>query len=109
MTLVQRGGVGGRAAGRVSRPRFMASRRRRSSAGLGEPAALIEAGGLDMAPRPPDARAAPAEPWRPSIWGMGGPSEPSPERVTAAGEPCAWPRDTARRPGPGVTAFHESH
>ena len=32
------------------------------------------------------------------LWGMGGPSEPSPERVTATGEPCGRARGLCVRP-----------
>jgi hypothetical protein len=81
MIFARRGDDEGRAARQVARPRFMASRCRRSSAGPGERAALASTG------------------HRPSpLWGMGGPSEPGPERVTATGEPCARARDLSRRP-----------
>jgi hypothetical protein len=46
-------------------------------------------------------------------WGIGGSSEPGPERVTATGEPCrralpARPR-ASHRADPGVTVFRETH
>jgi hypothetical protein len=68
---------------------FMASRRRRSSAGLG-------------------SRATDKPKWPPAspLWGMGGPSEPCPKRVTATGEPCRRARGLA--PGPGVAEFVEA-
>ena len=65
----------------------MASRRRRSSAGPGERAALASTGRQSS-----------------PLWGMGGPSEPGPKRVTATGEPCRGPRP--RHPRPGLTEFH---
>jgi aspartyl-tRNA(Asn)/glutamyl-tRNA(Gln) amidotransferase subunit A len=75
----ERGDAGGGHGGRGRA--FMTSRRRRSSAGLGERAADDS-----TAPRPSP------------LWGMGGPSEPSPERVTATGEPCRRARDPRARP-----------
>ena len=39
---------------------------------------------------------------------MGGPSEPTPERVTATGEPC-WRARGLTRPAPDGTRVHEPH
>ena len=41
-------------------------------------------------------------------WGMGGPSEPSPERLTATGEPRRRAH-ARRRPAPGVAPAAETH
>jgi hypothetical protein len=71
----------GRARDRGGRA-LMASRCRRSSGGRGERAVLTSTG---RRPSP--------------LWGMGGPSEPRPERVTATGEPCGRARhDRVRAP-----------
>ena len=66
---------------------FMASRRRRSSAGLG-------------------SRATDKPKWPPAspLWGMGGASEPRPERITATGEPCRPGGGSA--PAPSVADVH---